>query len=87
MKRGGGRRYYRPADVALLKGIRVALYDQGLTIKGLQKLFRERGPRHVVALGESNRHEVDEPAVESEALRLNRLIGDLVAVRDRLRRA
>jgi DNA-binding transcriptional MerR regulator len=87
MKRGGGRRYYRPADVALLKGIRVALYDQGLTIKGLQKLFRERGPRHVVALGESNRHEFDEPAVESEALRLNRLIGDLVAVRDRLRRA
>jgi DNA-binding transcriptional MerR regulator len=87
MKRGGGRRYYRPADVALLKGIRVALYDQGLTIKGLQKLFRERGPRHVVALGEGNRHEVDEPALESEALRLNRLIGDLVAVRDRLRRA
>lgn len=52
MKRGGGRRYYRPADVALLRGIRVALYDEGLTIKGLQKIFRERGARHVVALGE-----------------------------------
>lgn len=52
MKRGGGRRYYRPADVALLRGIRVALYDAGLTIKGLQKIFRERGLRHVVALGE-----------------------------------
>ena len=36
MKRGGGRRYYRPADVALLRGIRAALYDEGLTIKGLQ---------------------------------------------------
>ena len=52
MKRGGGRRYYRPADVALLKGIRRMLYDDGLTIKGLQKTFRERGPRHVSALGE-----------------------------------
>ena len=52
MKRGGGRRYYRPADVALLRGIRVMLYDEGLTIKGLQKVFRERGLRHVVAVGE-----------------------------------
>jgi len=52
MKRGGGRRYYRPADVALLRGIRAMLYDEGLTIKGLQKVFRERGPRHVVAVGE-----------------------------------
>lgn len=52
MKRGGGRRYYRPADLALLRGIRRLLYDEGLTIKGLQKLFRERGPRFVVAVGE-----------------------------------
>ena len=52
MKRGGGRRYYRPADVALLRGIRVMLYGEGLTIKGLQKVFRERGLRHVVAVGE-----------------------------------
>ena len=52
MKRGGGRRYYRPADVALLRGIRAMLYDEGLTIKGLQKVFRERGLRHVVAVGE-----------------------------------
>ncbi|MFN3613590.1 MAG: MerR family transcriptional regulator [Rubrimonas sp.] len=52
MKRGGGRRYYRPADVALLKGIQRMLYDEGLTIKGLQKLFRERGPRFVAGVGE-----------------------------------
>lgn len=52
MKRGGGRRYYRPVDVALLRGIRAMLYDEGLTIKGLQKVFRERGQRHVVAVGE-----------------------------------
>ena len=88
MKRGGGRRYYRPADVALLKGIRVALYDQGLTIKGLQKLFRERGPRHIVALGEGVRAD-DMPETQPEAApdRLQVLIADLVAVRDRLRRA
>lgn len=52
MKRGGGRRYYRPADVALLKGIQRMLYDEGLTIKGLQKLFRERGPRFVAGVGD-----------------------------------
>ena len=52
MKRGGGRRYYRPADMALLKGIRALLYDEGLTIKGLQKMLRERGAKHVMAIGE-----------------------------------
>lgn len=88
MKRGGGRRYYRPADVALLKGIRVALYDHGLTIKGLQKLFRERGHRHVVALGEGGQLDEAVPTpVDAEADRLNALIADLVSIRDRLRRA
>lgn len=41
MKRGGGRRYYRPEDVALLRRIRGLLYDDGFTIKGVQKLLRE----------------------------------------------
>ena len=41
MKRGGGRRYYRPDDVVLLRRIRQCLYDQGYTIKGVQKLLRE----------------------------------------------
>lgn len=41
MKRGGGRRYYRPEDVELLRAIRGLLYDQGYTIKGVQKLIRE----------------------------------------------
>lgn len=41
MKRGGGRRYYRPEDVALLRRIRALLYDDGFTIKGVQKLLRE----------------------------------------------
>jgi DNA-binding transcriptional MerR regulator len=43
MKRGGGRRYYRPEDVDLLRSIRSLLYDDGYTIKGVQKLLREGG--------------------------------------------
>lgn len=43
MKRGGGRRYYRPEDVSLLRNIRSLLYDDGYTIKGVQKLLREGG--------------------------------------------
>lgn len=43
MKRGGGRRYYRPEDVELLKKIRNLLYSDGYTIKGVQKLLRETG--------------------------------------------
>ena len=51
MKRGGGRRYYRPDDVELLRGIRHLLYDQGYTIKGVQKLLKQNGARFVVAVG------------------------------------
>ncbi len=52
LKRGGGRRYYRPEDVMLLKGIRHLLYDQGFTIKGVQRIIKDRGARHVIAIGE-----------------------------------
>ncbi len=51
VKRGGGRRYYRPADIDLLRGIRDLLYSEGMTIKGVQKILRERGQKHVVELG------------------------------------
>src|SRR5262249_49096012 len=47
----GGRRYYRPEDVDLLKGIRALLYSDGFTIKGVQKVLKERGPRHVAEVG------------------------------------
>ncbi len=50
IKRAGGRRYYRPGDVALLAGIRHLLHDQGLTIRGVQKVLRENGVRHVQSL-------------------------------------
>jgi DNA-binding transcriptional MerR regulator len=51
MKRGGGRRYYRPADVDLLKGIRTLLYGKGYTIRGAQKILKDQGVAHVVAIG------------------------------------
>ena len=47
LKRGGGRRYYRPEDVLLLKGIRHLLYDQGFTIKGVQRILKDQGIRYV----------------------------------------
>jgi DNA-binding transcriptional MerR regulator len=50
MKRGGGRRYYRPEDVELLKGIRHLLYDHGYTIKGVQKLLKTNGNKFVAAI-------------------------------------
>src|SRR5215471_7688119 len=51
LKRGGGRRYYRPEDVDLLRGIQTLLYSDGLTIKGVQKIFKDRGPRYVADVG------------------------------------
>lgn len=53
LKRGGGRRYYRPDDVQLLKGIRHLLYDQGFTIKGVQRILKDQGARHVIGIGEA----------------------------------
>ena len=47
MKRGGGRRYYRPEDVSLLRGIRHLLYGEGYTIRGVQRILREQGVRFV----------------------------------------
>src|SRR5260370_3836971 len=54
VKRAGGRRYYRPEDVDLLRGIRTLLYSEGFTIKGVQKILRERGLRHLAEAGRSN---------------------------------
>ncbi|MAQ37886.1 MULTISPECIES: MerR family transcriptional regulator [Thioclava] len=63
VKRAGGRRYYRPADVALLGGIKHLLHEEGMTIRGVQKLLREEGIREVAARGEvsvEDEREVDE---------------------------
>jgi DNA-binding transcriptional MerR regulator len=62
VKRAGGRRYYRPADMLLLGGIKRLLHDDGMTIKGVQEMLREQGIGHVSALSQS----IDEPAFSIE---------------------
>lgn len=53
MKRSGGRRYYRPDDVDLLKGIRRLLYGEGYTIRGVQRILKEHGVKSVQNLADS----------------------------------
>jgi DNA-binding transcriptional MerR regulator len=89
LKRAGGRRYYRPDDVVLLRRIRNCLYDQGYTIKGVQKLLREG------ALKTDDPPRAPPPAaaaprvVKSESLRteLLQIRAELVALRDLLKKA
>jgi DNA-binding transcriptional MerR regulator len=51
LKRGGGRRYYRPDDVELVRGIRFLLYGQGYTIRGVQRILKEQGVKYVQSIG------------------------------------
>ncbi|MDO9442454.1 MAG: MerR family transcriptional regulator [Beijerinckiaceae bacterium] len=50
LKRGGGRRYYRPDDVELLRAIRHLLYGEGYTIRGVQRILKEQGVKAVISL-------------------------------------
>lgn len=66
MKRAGGRRFYRPQDILVLKGVKSLLYGQGYKIEGVQKLHRDQGLRRVVAAADPdaaqalNGHDLDE---------------------------
>ena len=64
VKRAGGRRYYRPADMQLLGGIKKLLHDDGMTIKGVQKLLREKGIKEISALSKA----VDSDEAEAAAI-------------------
>ena len=55
IKRGGGRRYYRPEDVKLLKGIKSLLYNDGYTIRGVQKVIKENGTRKLLTIHNENK--------------------------------
>ena len=59
LKRGGGRRYYRPEDVALLRQIRQLLYNDGYTIKGVQRLLKEGALKNTAQLGVATAIEPD----------------------------
>lgn len=61
LKRGGGRRYYRPDDVELLRGIRHLLYGEGYTIRGVQRILKEEGPRYVQAIWRDAEADAREP--------------------------
>jgi DNA-binding transcriptional MerR regulator len=89
VKRAGGRRYYRPEDIELLRGIRSLLYFDGLTIKGVQKILRDRGLRFVAEIGRgdatlqsgpSRKFQMEEPAEPAYAraamARLERAVAD-----------
>jgi DNA-binding transcriptional MerR regulator len=67
LKRGGGRRYYRPEDVDLLRGIRHLLYTDGYTIKGVQKLLRDHGTRSVRDSGRALAEEGADQVVQPRA--------------------
>ncbi|MGD0721748.1 MAG: MerR family transcriptional regulator [Roseiarcus sp.] len=66
LKRAGGRRYYRPDDVELLRAVKQLLYGEGYTIRGVQRLFKEQGARAVVA-GSLDSHADRDPAAPDPA--------------------
>jgi DNA-binding transcriptional MerR regulator len=68
MKRGGGRRYYRPDDVDLLRGIRHLLYGEGYTIRGVQRILREQGVKFVQAVWQEGAPQPPHGATEDEEL-------------------
>jgi DNA-binding transcriptional MerR regulator len=66
MKRAGGRRYYRPDDVDLLRGIRHLLYGEGYTIRGVQRILREQGPKFVQAVWQPGAVQPGPPASDDQ---------------------
>jgi DNA-binding transcriptional MerR regulator len=66
MKRGGGRRYYRPDDIGLLRGIRHLLYGEGYTIRGVQRILREQGAKFVQAVWQEGAPQPPHGVIEDE---------------------
>src|SRR5437868_136436 len=67
MKRAGGRRYYRPEDVDLLRGVRHLLYGEGYTIRGVQRILREQGQKFVQAVWQPGAAQPVADAADKEA--------------------
>lgn len=88
LKRGGGRRYYRPEDVALLRQIKSLLYDDGYTIKGVQKLLKEGVTRAAARRELPPPKAADKPAARELSASARReveaALADLLAARDLL---
>ncbi len=81
LKRGGGRRYYRPEDMVLLRRIRGLLHAEGYTVRGVQKLLRERDSKAIAPPAGEGRIALDADA----RARAARVLDELAALRDMLR--
>ncbi len=99
IKRGGGRRYYRPEDIKLLKGIKSLLYNDGYTIRGVQKVIKENGTKKLLNVEtenkaftepkKNNNDATGEPLSqhsisESKRKKLMNVLNDLVSLRKKL---
>ena len=100
IKRGGGRRYYRPEDIELLKGIKYLLYNDGYTIRGVQKVIKENGTKKIISKNteindftlsrddyktSKNKNEITNSSIgESKRLKLMSFLNDLVELKKKL---
>ena len=100
IKRGGGRRYYRPEDIELLKGIKYLLYNDGYTIRGVQKVIKESGTRKIlkkesdtISFTDSENNNIDRndgikhglySIGETKRKKLLNVLNDLVSLKNKL---
>ncbi|WP_395943610.1 MerR family transcriptional regulator [Brevundimonas sp.] len=92
VKRAGGRRFYRPQDIAVLKAVRRLLHDDGLTIRGVQRLHKEQGLKKLVGAETADLIEDGDASLTTgpvatggvEPSRLHRILVDLERARARL---
>ena len=96
LKRAGGRRFYRPQDVVLLKAVKRLLHEEGLTIKGVQRLHKEQGLKRLAHYGDPDGAvtfepegaapaAVSAPAVPGQSsIRLRQVLAELEGARARL---
>lgn len=94
MKRAGGRRFYRPQDIVILRGVRVLLHDAGYTIKGVQKLHKDQGLKRLLAAADGDlaadvdddaqRGPTDRKLTEEGRERLTTALSDLEGAKQRL---
>ena len=100
IKRGGGRRYYRPEDIELLRGIKDLLYNDGYTIRGVQKVIKENGAKKIISRPSQNNNFTSDKddnkntvqnenrsqsmIVESKRKKLMTVLNDLVELKKKL---
>jgi len=94
MKRAGGRRFYRPQDIEILRAVRTLLHDEGYTIKGVQKLHKDGGLKRLLAVARGEEGpavtesgDLDPPGgdlTDEARARLTETLGDLEAIKARL---